>query len=173
MEDIERLSKDANLAYYEMVNSNKHEPLTKVSGNYKLFTKEKDISTQTLQDKIRKYDFSNEISRWKISTSTRPCSQLKQAFLATAGFSCGKSWRVQFFSFLFWSQVLVHPATPCLSLLVFILLLFKQFKIQVKYFKPQLEDMYKRLDWSLIQHLLNMLKTMFRYPWKWPFRTST
>ena len=62
MEDIERLSKDANLAYYEMVNSNKHEPLTKVSGNYKLFTKEKDISTQTLQDKIRKYDFSNEIS---------------------------------------------------------------------------------------------------------------
>ena len=57
MEDIERLSKDANLAYYEMVNSNKHEPLTKVSGNYKLFTKEKDISTQTLQN------FSNEISR--------------------------------------------------------------------------------------------------------------
>ena len=42
MEDIERLSKDANLAYYEMVNSNKREPLTKVSGNYKLFTKELD-----------------------------------------------------------------------------------------------------------------------------------
>jgi long-chain acyl-CoA synthetase len=36
MEDIERLSKDANLAYYEMVNSNKYQPSTKVSGNYKL-----------------------------------------------------------------------------------------------------------------------------------------
>ena len=33
MEDIERLSKDANLAYYEMVNSHKYQPLTKVSGN--------------------------------------------------------------------------------------------------------------------------------------------
>ena len=38
MEDIERLSKDANLAYYEMVNSNEYQQLTKISGkgNYKL-----------------------------------------------------------------------------------------------------------------------------------------
>ena len=41
MEDIERLSKDANLAYYEMVNSNKNHPLTNVSPNHK--TIEEDI----------------------------------------------------------------------------------------------------------------------------------
>ena len=41
MEDIERLSKDANLAYYEMVNSNKNQPLTNVSPNHK--TIEEDI----------------------------------------------------------------------------------------------------------------------------------
>ena len=36
MEDIERLSKDANIAYYEMVNSNKYQSLAKVFDNYKL-----------------------------------------------------------------------------------------------------------------------------------------
>ena len=50
MEDIERLSKDANLAYYEMVNSNKHQPLTKE-------TIEKDINMHPdLSNKIRKYE---------------------------------------------------------------------------------------------------------------------